>query len=164
MRKKRRNNFFWQKNQKGVGPVIATVLLVGMVIVIGLIIFLWLRGFTQEAIVKFDKNIELVCDEVQFEASYTGGFISISNIGNIPIYEMKAKLSEGGNYETKGLKEISTWPVKGLNQGKTFSGDVGSEVGNAESITLTPVLVGSSESGERTFTCSEARYGYKINL
>jgi len=152
------------KNQKGVSPIIATVLLVGLVIVIALIIFLWLRGFTQEAITKFDKNIELVCDEVQFEASYSLGFLSISNTGSIPIYEMKAKFSEGGDHITKGLKEISGWPVKGLNQGKTFSGDVGSEVGGAESITLTPVLVGNSESGERTSTCDESKYGYKISL
>ncbi|MAG78897.1 hypothetical protein CMI40_00795, partial [Candidatus Pacearchaeota archaeon] len=43
-------------NKKGVSPVIATVLLVAIVVIIGLIIFQWFRGMTQESIIKFDKN------------------------------------------------------------------------------------------------------------
>ena len=152
------------KNKKGVSPVIATVLLIGMVIIIGLIVFLWFKGFSQEAITKFDKNVELVCDEVKFEAGYFDNFLSVSNIGNVPIYEMKVKFSEGGSFTTKSLKTISSWPGKGLNQGKTFSGDISGEVTNKDSITLTPVLVGTSESGERTYTCNEVRYGHTINI
>ena len=151
-------------SKKGVSPVIATVLLIGLVMVITLIIFLWFKGLTQEAIVKFDKNVELVCDEVKFEADYSNGILSISNIGNVPIYGIKVKISESGNYETKGLNDLSEWPKEGLNQGRTFSGDISANTASADSVTLTPVLVGSSESGERTYTCDEARYGHTINL
>jgi len=42
------------EKKKGVSPVIATVLLIAMVVVIALIIFLWFRGLTKEAITKFD--------------------------------------------------------------------------------------------------------------
>jgi FlaG/FlaF family flagellin (archaellin) len=152
------------QNKKAVSPVIATVLLIGLVMVIALIIFLWFKGLTQEAITKFDKNVELVCDDVKFEADYSGGILSISNIGNIPIYGIKVKISESEDYETKGLNDLSEWPNAGLNQGRTFSGDISSNTANADSITLIPVLVGSSESGERTHTCDEERYGQIINL
>jgi|TARA_B100001971_G_C18223406_1_gene558735 flagellin-like protein len=151
-------------NKKAVSPVIATVLLIGLVIVIALIIFLWFKGLTQEAITKFDKNVELVCDDVKFEADYSEGILSISNIGNTPIYGIKVKISESENYETKDLNDLSEWPSTGLNQGRTFSGDISFNIANADSITLIPVLVGSSESGERTYTCDEERYGQIINL
>ena len=152
------------QDKKGVSPVIATVLLIGLVMVIALILFLWFKGLTQEAIIKFDKNVELVCDEVQFEAGYSNGILSVSNIGNVPVYGIKLKISKGKNYETKDLKDVTSWPTSGLNQGKTFSGDISADTGSAQSVTLTPVLVGSSESGERIYTCNEARYGYVINL
>tara|TARA_Y100000296_G_scaffold67883_1_gene80834 strand:- start:1189 stop:1659 length:471 start_codon:yes stop_codon:yes gene_type:complete len=151
-------------NKRGVSPVIATVLLIGLVMVITLIVFLWFKGLTQEAIVKFDKNVELVCDEVKFEADYSNGILSVSNIGNVPIYGIKVKIAESGNYETKALKDLSEWPNSGLNQGRTFSGDVSDNTVSADSVTLTPVLVGTSESGERTYICNEARYGHTINL
>ncbi|HED05112.1 MAG TPA: hypothetical protein ENI61_00325 [Ignavibacteria bacterium] len=155
---------FLSKNRKAVSPVIATVLLIGLVLVITLIVFLWFKGLTQEAIIKFDKNVEIVCDEVQFETGYSNGILSISNIGNVPIYGIKVKISENGKYETKSLKDLSKWPSTGLNQGRTFSGDISANVISANSVTLTPVLVGSSKSGERTYTCNEARYGHVINL
>ena len=58
-------------SKKGVSPVIATILLIGIVIVIGLIIFLWLRSLTQEAVTKFDKNVELFCEDFNFDAIKT---------------------------------------------------------------------------------------------
>ena len=152
-------------SNKGVSPMIATVLLIGMVVVIALIIFLWFKGFSQEAIVKFDKNVELVCDKVKFEASYSGDTLAVSNIGNVPVYNIKVKILENGNFETKDLNDLSSnWKNAGLNPGRVFSDDISSSIGSADSVTLTPVLVGSSEKGERTFTCNEARYGHTINL
>ena len=44
------------KRKKGLSPVIATVLLIGIVIALALIIFLWFRGTMKPAITKFDKN------------------------------------------------------------------------------------------------------------
>lgn len=149
-------------NKKGVSPVIATILLIGVVIVIGLIIFLWLRGLTQEAVTKFDKNVELVCDDVQFDGSYSGGILTISNIGNIPIYEVKIKILKDKNYETKNLNTLTgKWPDAGLNPGRVFSDNIDIE---AESIILIPILVGSAQSGEKSHTCDELRYGQEIIL
>ena len=167
LNKKQKNQRFFslnflEKNQKGVSPVIATILLIGIVIVIGLIIFLWLRSLTQEAVTKFDKNVELVCDDVQFDAGYSGGILTVSNIGNIPIYGIKIKILQDKGYETKDLNALSgKWPDAGLNPGKVFSDIINL---NAESITLTPILIGSAQSGEKSYTCGESRYGREIIL
>lgn len=150
-------------NNKGVSPVIATILLVGIVLVMGLIIFVWLRGLAGETITKFDKNAELVCEEIQFEASYSIGELSISNIGNVPIFQMKVKVSNKGNFETSNLDTLTeSWPDVGLNQGTSFSDRI--TFSDAEEIVLIPVILGSSKEGEKTFACDEARFGYGISL
>lgn len=149
--------------KRGISPVIATVLLIAMVIVIGLIVFLWFRGLTQEAVTKFGgTNIELICEDILFDASYSSGTLYISNTGNVPIYSMKLKIQQGGNYETKDLSELSSsWPVAGINQGGVFSGKVSLSSG-ADEITITPVLIGSSDEGKRTYTCNANRYGKEL--
>ncbi|MFH1326971.1 MAG: archaellin/type IV pilin N-terminal domain-containing protein [archaeon] len=154
------------KKEKGVSPVIATVLLVAMVIVIALIVFLWIKGIGGEVITKFEgQNIEIVCGEVDFSSDYVNDKIHISNTGNVPIYSMKVKIEEPGGYETYdlGTQLPSGWPPFGLNQGEIFnSRDIGEYVGSAEVLVLTPVLMGSSDKGERAFVCDEGQHGYEI--
>src|SRR3990167_6260089 len=147
------------RGKKGISPVIATSLLVAMVVVIGLIIFLWFRGFTQEAITKFGgTNVELVCKDVIFDSSYSSGELFLSNIGNVPIYSFKLKVEKPGSHETLGIEDITgSWPETGLNQGGVFSGDISSSVSGAEKITLIPVLRGISDTGARTHVRSEER-------
>lgn len=146
------------KNKKrGLSPVIATMLLVAIVIVIALIVFLWFRSITEEAITKFDgQNIRIVCEEVSFDADYDAGQVFISNTGNVPIYQMKAKMFGSGSFTTNTISE--GWPEKGLNQGEAFSGSI---AGNPEKIILIPVLVGETSKGEKTYTCDE-RLGYEL--
>ena len=150
-------------NNNGVSPVIATILLIGIVMIIGLIVFVWVRGLAGETITKFNKNVELVCEEIQFEASYSIGELSISNIGNVPIYQMKVKIFNKGNFETSNLNTLTqSWPDVGLNQGVGFSDTI--SFSDADKIVLIPVILGSSKDGEKTFTCDEARFGYEIPL
>ncbi|MBU2562121.1 MAG: hypothetical protein KKF68_00470 [Nanoarchaeota archaeon] len=153
------------KDKRGISPVIATVLLIAIVVVIAVIIFLWFNEMSREAITKFSgKNIELVCDDVDFDASYSNGELYISNLGNVPIFGMKIKISGEGSYETVNLGDISNeWPSAGLDQGGTFSGDISSEVSGAEEIVLIPVLIGTSNKGEKTYMCEE-RHGYELLL
>ena len=146
--------------KRGVSPVIATVLLVAMIIVVGLIVFLWFSGMTEEAITKFDgTNIKLVCEGVQFNAEYASGTLNIVNIGNVPIFKMQVKLSGEGSHETKELG--GGWPDLGLNQGGTFSGSF--DASGAETLTLIPVLRGESKKGEKNFVCEE-RFGHEISI
>jgi flagellin-like protein len=159
-------NLFIKK--KGLSPVITTVLLVVLVIVIIGIIFLWFSGMVEEGVTKFGKNIQLVCDDVNFESSYSSGIITIINNGNIPLYSVNIKVSTAGNFKTKELKELvsapaETWPDKGLNQGKTFSANIQSYVGDADTITVLPILIGTSTSGKKTFICG-GDYGQEITI
>ncbi len=150
------------KKSKGVSPVIATVLLIAMVVVIALIVFLWFRGFSGEAITKFGgTNIELICGDVQFDASYLSGTLSLSNTGNVPISGIKAKISSQGSFETKDIRDLVNWPAVGLSQGGVFSGDISSSVSSGDDVVLIPVLRGKSDKGEKTYVCGE-RYGEEI--
>lgn len=146
------------KKKKSVSPVIATVLLISIVVVIGVITFLWVRGFVEEEGTKFGKNIKLVCEDVEFEASYSEGTLGIVNIGNVPIFRIKVKIFSDGSYNTEDIK-----PEAGLNQGGSFSENIESSVSGAKKIIVIPVLIGSSGKGEKVFTC-EDQYGYEIEL
>ena len=110
----------------------------------------------QEEGTKFGKNVKLVCDDVDFEASYSAGSLSIINTGNVAIYAMKLKIFKEGSYSTD---DLSNWPELGLNQGGTFSGSI--DVTDANKIILIPVLMGSSSEGKKSHMCEE-QYGYEI--
>ncbi len=143
--------------KKGVSPIIATVLLVGMVVALALIIFVWMRSFTRETITKFeDENIKLACDKIDIQVSYNAGTeeISISNIGNVPIYDVRVKLIGAGGYTTKNIRDFSAWPRYGLNPGDAKS--VGSF--SAEEVRIIPILLGNSDKGKRTFACENKEY------
>ena len=149
-----RENF----GRKGVSPVIATVLLVAMVVVLALIVFFWFKGLTKEAVTKFGgTNIEIVCNDVSFSSEYSNGVLTISNDGNVPIFGMNAKIVKTGSYLTKDIKDLSTeWPQAGLRQGGIFtSGGLDSEFSGASRVVLIPVLVGTSQKGERIHACKE---------
>jgi flagellin-like protein len=145
--------------KRGISPVIAAVLLIAMVVVIGLIVFIWFRGMVGESVTKFDENIQLVCDDVSFDASYvkSSGMLQLLNTGNVPIFKMNMKKSGAGQYSTVEI-ELEDG---GLGQGRAFSSIV--SVGTAQKITLIPILAGTSDSGTRTYVCEE-QYGKDIIL
>ena len=151
------------KDKRGLSPVIATVLLIAMVIVLALIIFLWFRGMAQEAITKFDgQNVELVCDDVNFDASYSGDILLVQNNGQVPIYAMNLKKEEDGGHSTSKISTASGWPKRGLNPGRAFSGDV--SLGNTEKLTVIPILIGKNDDGEtKTYVCDE-RHGEEVDI
>lgn len=171
MREKRGSpvrSFSSRAQKRGLSPVIATVLLVGLVVVSGLIIFTWFRGLTQEAVTKFDQNIQLVCSDVSFEAGYsaTQNKLAISNIGNIPIWGFKVKLSGASGFETTDISEYANWPEGGLNQGGAVEVNLinGVPAGTTDMI-LVPVLIGTSQKGaQASFTCDERLYGKQIAI
>ena len=155
-----------RREKRGLSPVIATVLLVGLVVVSGLIVFTWFRGFVQDAVTKFDENIQLVCNDVKFDARPSSGGVAISNRGNIPIFGFKVKIESSGGFETKDTTDedfVSGWPDGGLNKGGAVSVNLAGTSGT--DIVLTPILIGSSQGGaQASFACDENRHGIKVSL
>lgn len=152
------------KKKSGLSPVITTVLLIALTIVITSVIFLWFRGMVEEGATKFGKDIKLVCDDVQFDVSYSSGTLSIVNMGNVPIFRVNLKFSSNGNFQTKDITDLtSSWPDVGITQGGTFSGDISAYVSGSGSITVLPVLIGTSSKGKKTFVCG-GQYGKEITL
>ena len=154
------------KNKKAVSPVIATVLLIAIVVVIAVIIFLWFRGLGRETITKFGgKNIELVCDEVDFEVEYSEGNLYIFNLGNVPIYNFQLTSFWPGGHERIDVNEtvVPDWPELGLNQGGTYFGTVSLNA-DTEEIILTPILRGNSDAGEKNHDCNENQHGHRVIL
>ena len=150
-------------NKKGVSPIIATILLIALVVIIALIVFQWMKGFTKEAVTKFDgTNIELVCNDVQFDASYSAGTLTISNSGNIPIYNFDVKTEYPGGHDTIDLKVESpqNWG-DGLSQGGVFSGSVFVST-DATNIILIPILLGVNKDGEQKTQACDERYGKEV--
>jgi flagellin-like protein len=149
--------------KRGVSPVIATVLLIGMVVVLALIVFVWMQALAQETVTKFGtENIELACDDVSIDAGYSAstGNLTITNSGNVPIYQISMKISEVGRHYTEKIKESQGWRKYGLDTGQSFIGSV--SLGSAEEVILIPVLLGNSEDGKkRTHTCEE-RFGFRV--
>jgi len=151
--------------KKGLSPVVATILLVALVVTIGFTVFLWFNNLTEEVITKFDnKNIKLVCDDVQFQAGFQGMTLSIFNSGNVPIYNMKIKVGVTGNYQVYDLSEIAdSWPSTGLGQGQSFAQDISTQAIDQTKIIVIPELIGSSKEGDKTYVCEE-RYGQEFSI
>lgn len=163
---KRKEMVLNNKNKKGVSPVIATVLLIGMVVVLALIVFVWMRALARETITKFDgENIELSCDKVSIDADYSSssGILTVTNNGNTPIYRLKMKIEEVGRERTEIITEDDQWPKFGIDAGMTYSSEAYAlDISGSEEVVLIPVLLGNTDDGKKkTFTCDE-NFGYKV--
>lgn len=137
-------------DKRGLSPVIATVLLVMLVFILAIIVFVWMRGFVSEQIVKFDKSAEQACQETEFDAELMYPTLQIANRGNMPIsgFEMKV-------YQQDGNSEIKKLPI-GLSQGQSVREDF-SQYGDAVAvkIVLSPIILGNvkDKAVNKQFTC-----------
>lgn len=158
------------KKNRGLSPVIATVLLVAMVIVMGTVVFIWMKGSIKEVIYKFsDKNIELSCADVKFDFEYylkdNFATIYVVNNGDVPIKDFRVQVSESGTKTTfnlgeKDLSESAGTKFSGISSG---SGEeinvVGKGIPDASEVLLIPILQGTTKSGiTKNYVCDE-QYG-----
>ncbi|NCN99034.1 hypothetical protein GW923_02535 [Candidatus Pacearchaeota archaeon] len=152
--------------RKGLSPVVATVLLISIVIVLALIIFLWAKGFVSEKNLKFQKAIELSCDDVDFVADYVANSnycdgddeIGIVNQADVPIYGIIVKEIGPGRVNANDIFPDST-----LNQGESRRICLEPISGNTEGLLVVPVLLGQSGSTRKTHDCDDS-YGFVIPL
>ena len=162
-RKEKRGRKGRGMNKRGLSPVIATVLLVAMTLALALIVFLWFRSFNQEAVTKFGgTNIDTICQQVQFDASYDTGTLSLQNTGNVPIYSFSLQIQKTGSQQTVDMTNaVTDWPKVGLPVSAVYSGDISSVSSGAITITVIPVLRGTSSNGIKTHVCA-SQYGKQL--
>lgn len=147
-----------KRKKKGVSPVIATIFLVALVLVLAGIVFLLFKQFVGEACTKFgNQNVEMVCkDDVNLEASYNNGKLSLENNGNAPIYELKVrKIKESGSSDTVEITKDTKpgeWDEAGLNKGNTAEVTLdGME--DIKEIEIVPVLLSECDDNEVKKAC-----------
>lgn len=144
--------------RNGLSPVVATVLLIGIVIVLALIIYLWARGFVSESVEKFGRAVELSCDDVVFDAEIFGSELEVINRANVPIYGFEVKEIEEGNIVVSEVSDNT------IGIGESLSIDLAGkvDVGSGKEFNVIPVILGESDTGKVTFTCPDEN-GLSIN-
>jgi len=140
------------KNKKAVSPVVASLLLVVIVIVLAMIIFIWAKSFIKEVIQKRGTSASQVCQEIKLQATYSPstGEVSISNIGNYPIYAIQLRLKLGG--ETSIISSDKSFP---LGVGDIISDNKLISSSDAE-VEVIPIIQGTTSRGKKTkYTCQD---------
>jgi len=148
------------KNKKGISPLIATVLLVGLVVVVAFLIYLWYGKYLEDVLEKQKLDLETACaQDVEFVLSFAGDsclfnenyFISFhaENTGRINIRGFKVSYSAtgvGGSLNTAGGVSQAAGDTLSIEiigedlSGKTIELDIipiigfGSEIKNCDSM------------------------------
>lgn len=161
-------------NRRGVTPVVATVLLIAIVVVLGVIIFFWAKGFLSESAQKGDRAVEQSCANAQFEAQVVAqasecptpsstpanpqfySAIDINNIGNTPIYGVQV-LEYNQNAGSVEVEPLSDQPFVGgtITVGKSSYACLGRVVANQDAFRIVPKLLAEQEEKKVVYTCPE---------
>jgi len=140
-----------RKDKRAVSPLIATVLMIGIVIVAAAIIFAWSKKFIGEQIEKYGSRIDVVCERLDYTAQLyktelTGVYaVIISNSGNDNIHQVNIKVIKGGNSAVKAFTpKDRNMIAKGEIGNITFAADLFPEkVQDFDKVEVTPVLLGT---------------------
>lgn len=136
------------KSKRGVSPVIATILLIAIVIVLGMIIFLWARGFIKESVMKKGEHATYACEKIKLEVEYFDtGELQVINTGNIPVYRIEVTGKSGGS-----INKIPT--PEGTSLAATQSMIL--NVGDYNEVEVVPVILGEVETSKKLYTCKNS--------
>tara|TARA_Y100000310_G_scaffold134217_1_gene133203 strand:- start:1116 stop:1529 length:414 start_codon:yes stop_codon:yes gene_type:complete len=125
-------------DKRGISPVVATVLLIGIVVVAAMIIFIALFAFGGEVCLKFDDEMcSSLCDDVSFSVSSSSSGVEVNNHGSVGIAKLNIKNSDGDVEEC--TVEVSPGGSKTVSSCST-SGDV-----------AIPILEGVDDDGFTTY-------------
>lgn len=93
------------KNKRGISPLVATVLLVAIVIIIGVLIFFWYTDVLEKQQEKEQLTSELICSQkVEFKLESVGCFKSTEN--NADEYNIVFKVENTGEAHINKFKVI----------------------------------------------------------
>ena len=130
-----------KRNSKGISPIIATVLLIGIALVAFIFILAWTRGFIKESVSKFSEPIENSCSRVSFTSTISDDSqtVYINNQGNVPIYGFNVELSSLGKTSTQFIRPADGTAYAGA------SDSIGVDM-SGKSVSIVPVLLGQGQS------------------
>lgn len=149
--------------KRGLSPVVASVLLIGVALVLATIIFLWARNVVKEKETKFGEPVEKSCENIDFSAEVNvDGKVNVNNKGNVAIYGVEIRREIGGSVEKIGKGTSDD----GITVGGSGSIDVeldDVELETGEEIIVVPIILGETEQYKKPYTCSE-EFGYITNV
>lgn len=100
-------------NKRGISPLIATVLLVGLVVVLGVLFFLFAKGQITAQIEKQQcEGTDIIGIDFSAECVIEGGNtkLTITNLGSRTIDGIRIVGTSGGNAESPGPSNINVKP------------------------------------------------------
>lgn len=144
-------------NQKGISPLIATVLLIGFTVALAALVMTWGSGFIKKITTETSENTDLAlkCANLDFEITNVNcgnGKVSVTNGARVPIKAIKFRLTTDSgvtvhDYKTAiGILEAPTITFNSLEPSASLSSSV-------KSIKAFPIIQGV-EGGE-DFPCGE---------
>ena len=132
------------KNKRGITPVIATLLLIAMVVVIIAIIFMGSKNFVKESVQKKGLPADQACLEIVIQKSCSDGVLSISNLGNIPIYQFDIK-------KNLGARTVLQHSDDAVGIGESVEVFLGVEC--PTNYKIIPYILGSGKSANKVYNC-----------
>jgi len=141
-----------KEEKKAISQVVATILLITVVIILAAIILFAFRSVIKEQKTKFNKAIEVVCQDidldVQTEVQVENGVarIPITNQGNIPVYKLQI------NKKTWGASQLLKYTEESFESGasKIVEVEVSDEV---ETLEIIPILLSQSGTAKKEHAC-----------
>jgi flagellin-like protein len=141
---------------RGVSPVIATVLLIVITIILGAIVFVWANGFFKESATKNGEPVANSCDLISFDAQYVPPMIEVNNKANVPIFGFQIKAVGSGNEDVQNNLDAT------LGLGESTKISVSVDPGVTE-IILIPIILGKKGEANEPFVCPEST-GQKVSV
>lgn len=146
--------------KRGISPVIATVLLIAITLVAGVVIVVWARSFVGEQATKYNQPIANACGQISFvaDASISGSVINVVNKADVPIYGIKLMTTgTSGSSVQIGDNIISREDRTGtLKVGETGTFPLPTEASGYTEFKVIPVILGESGGKQQYYPCDSA--------
>ena len=140
------------QNRRGISPIVATIMLVGISIAAFAFIFTYTRGMVGEQTEKFGEPIENWCGKIVYDASISGNTIYINNLASVPIYGFNIEMSDAnGKISVKFARSAD-----GIID-PAESDSITEEISGATKIKITPVILGKGKNTGKgkIFACDD---------
>lgn len=120
-----------KKNKKGISPLIATVLLVGLVVIVAILIYLWYGKYLEDVLEKQKLDLEIACaQDVEFVLSFDDNSCSFDNIN----YVINFYAENTGRIDIRGFKV--SYSATGVGGSLNTAGGVNRAAGDTMSIEI----------------------------